>query len=154
MRVRFVSVLAGTALLVLFPLKATAMVLPALFDAPSAARVTASLLLSASLLMLVFFTALRAFLEEHGRPALAAVATIGIAEVDPGDENKDNIGFVLVDGISWGLGLQAAFAAGCLVASALILFVGAFIISRDPRHECHRYDRNHRRHSPFCLVQG
>ena len=41
------------------------------------------------------------------------------------------IGFVLVDGIAGGPGLQAAFAAGCLVAAALTLVVGAWIISRD-----------------------
>lgn len=41
------------------------------------------------------------------------------------------IGFALVDGLSRGLGLQLAFAGGCLVAAALILLLGARLISRD-----------------------
>jgi ABC-type transport system involved in multi-copper enzyme maturation permease subunit len=41
------------------------------------------------------------------------------------------IGFVLVDAISEGVGLQLFFAAGCLVATALTLLVGARLISQD-----------------------
>ncbi len=41
------------------------------------------------------------------------------------------IGFVLVDGISKGVGLQLLYAAGCIVATALTLLLGARLISRD-----------------------
>lgn len=41
------------------------------------------------------------------------------------------IGYALVDGVSWGMGLQLAFALACLVGALLILLVGARIISRD-----------------------
>lgn len=40
-------------------------------------------------------------------------------------------GFVLVDGITRGVVLQLAFAVGCVVATALTLFVGARLISQD-----------------------
>lgn len=43
------------------------------------------------------------------------------------------IGFVLVDGISRGPGLQVLYAAGCVVATALTVLVGARLISRDIR---------------------
>lgn len=41
------------------------------------------------------------------------------------------IGFVLVDGIAKGTGLQVAYAVGCVVATALTLLVGAQLISKD-----------------------
>lgn len=41
------------------------------------------------------------------------------------------IGFVLVDAISEGAGLQSLFASGCLVATAITLLVGARLISQD-----------------------
>lgn len=41
------------------------------------------------------------------------------------------IGAVLIDGLTWGVGLQLAFAVGCLGAAALTLAVGAQLISRD-----------------------
>lgn len=41
------------------------------------------------------------------------------------------IGFILVDGLTKGLLLQTCFAGGCLVGAAVILFVGARLISRD-----------------------
>lgn len=41
------------------------------------------------------------------------------------------IGAVLVDALSWGLGLQLAFAAVCLTVAVIILGVGAQVISRD-----------------------
>ncbi|MFZ5445105.1 MAG: ABC transporter permease [Myxococcota bacterium] len=41
------------------------------------------------------------------------------------------IGGVLIDGLSRGLALQLAFAAGCLVAAGLTLAAGARLISRD-----------------------
>ena len=41
------------------------------------------------------------------------------------------IGFVLVDGISKGVMLQAVYAGGCIVATALTLLVGARLISKD-----------------------
>jgi ABC-type transport system involved in multi-copper enzyme maturation permease subunit len=41
------------------------------------------------------------------------------------------IGFVLVDGISKGVGLQLVYAGGCVVASALTLLFGAWLISKD-----------------------
>lgn len=41
------------------------------------------------------------------------------------------IGYALVDGVSWGLALQAAFAGGCLTVAGVILLVGARVISRD-----------------------
>lgn len=40
-------------------------------------------------------------------------------------------GFVLVDGIAQGALVQLAFAAGCLVAAAATMFLGARLISRD-----------------------
>ena len=43
------------------------------------------------------------------------------------------IGFVLVNGIAQGLALQLGYAVGCLVAAALILLVGARLISEDVR---------------------
>jgi len=41
------------------------------------------------------------------------------------------IGFVLVDGVSEGVGLQVAFALGCAVATLFTLPVGARLISKD-----------------------
>lgn len=41
------------------------------------------------------------------------------------------IGFVLVDGISEGIGLQIGFALGSVVATAITLLVGARLISQD-----------------------
>lgn len=41
------------------------------------------------------------------------------------------IGFALVDATSEGVGLQMAFAGGCIVATAITLLVGARLISRD-----------------------
>ena len=41
------------------------------------------------------------------------------------------IGFVLVDGITNGVTLQIAFASGCIVATALTLLFGAWLISKD-----------------------
>ena len=41
------------------------------------------------------------------------------------------IGFVLVDGIARGAALQVGFAAGCVVATALTLLIGARLISKD-----------------------
>jgi ABC-type transport system involved in multi-copper enzyme maturation permease subunit len=41
------------------------------------------------------------------------------------------IGFVLVDGIPQGVGLQLLFAGGCVVGAALPLLLGARLISRD-----------------------
>jgi hypothetical protein len=41
------------------------------------------------------------------------------------------IGFVLVDGISKGMGLQLFYAGGCIVATVLTLFIGARLISKD-----------------------
>jgi ABC-type transport system involved in multi-copper enzyme maturation permease subunit len=41
------------------------------------------------------------------------------------------IGFVLVDGISKGIGLQIIFAGGCIIAAALTLLIGARLISKD-----------------------
>lgn len=41
------------------------------------------------------------------------------------------IGYVLVDGISKGVGLQVVFAVGCIVAAALVLLFGAWLISTD-----------------------
>jgi ABC-type transport system involved in multi-copper enzyme maturation permease subunit len=41
------------------------------------------------------------------------------------------IGAVLIDGLTRGLGLQLAFAAACLVATAVTLTAGARLLSRD-----------------------
>jgi ABC-type transport system involved in multi-copper enzyme maturation permease subunit len=41
------------------------------------------------------------------------------------------IGFVLVDGIAKGTGLQIGYAVGCVIATALTLLVGAWLISKD-----------------------
>lgn len=41
------------------------------------------------------------------------------------------IGFVLVDGIAEGVGLQLKFIAGCIIAALVTLNVGARLISRD-----------------------
>ena len=41
------------------------------------------------------------------------------------------IGFVLVDGISKGALVQLAFAGGCVVATALTVFIGGRLISKD-----------------------
>ncbi len=41
------------------------------------------------------------------------------------------IGFVLVDAISEGVGLQIAFAVGCVVGAAITLLVGARLISEE-----------------------
>lgn len=41
------------------------------------------------------------------------------------------IGFVLVDGVSQGVLLQAFYAGACLVATTLTLFFGAWLISKD-----------------------
>jgi hypothetical protein len=41
------------------------------------------------------------------------------------------IGFVLVDAVSEGVGLQMLFAGGCIVASTITLLAGARLISQD-----------------------
>lgn len=41
------------------------------------------------------------------------------------------IGFALVDGIKEGMGLQVAFAIGCIIAAAFTLVLGAQLISKD-----------------------
>jgi ABC-type Na+ efflux pump permease subunit len=41
------------------------------------------------------------------------------------------IGYVLVDGIAKGLGLQVVYAGACTVAAALVLLFGAWLISKD-----------------------
>lgn len=79
MRVRLFAGLAIFALAALFFLKAADTVWPALFHPLAQARASASILVGASLLMLLFFSVLRAGLEEGGRRALAAAATIGMA---------------------------------------------------------------------------
>jgi hypothetical protein len=79
MRVRLLAVGATLALVVLFLVKAANVVWPPLSDALPVARASASVLLSASLLMLLFFSVLRTRLEERGSRALAAAATIGMA---------------------------------------------------------------------------
>jgi hypothetical protein len=79
MRVRLLAVSAILALAALFFLKGTAMVWPALFRPLPLARASASVLVVASLLMLLFFAVLRARLEERGHRALVAAATIGMA---------------------------------------------------------------------------
>ena len=42
-----------------------------------------------------------------------------------------SFGFVLVDGISKGTALQVLYAGGCIIAAALTLLFGAWLISRD-----------------------
>ncbi|MFQ5350726.1 MAG: hypothetical protein ACE5EG_09815 [Thermoanaerobaculia bacterium] len=79
MRVRFLAAFAILALASLFLLKAAGKVWPAVLDSLPLARASAAVLLAASLLMLLFFSVLRAGLRERGRRTLAAAATIGMA---------------------------------------------------------------------------
>ncbi len=79
MRLRLLAGLAFVALLTLFVVKGMGTIQPAWFAAPPLDWATATVRLVASLLMLVFFTGLRAELEQRGRQALAAAATIGMA---------------------------------------------------------------------------
>ena len=79
MKLRLLAVLAVVALATLFLVKGADTIWPAWFAAPTMALATAAVRLAASLLMLLFFSGLRAVLEERGRRALAAAATIGMA---------------------------------------------------------------------------
>lgn len=79
MKLRLLAILAFVALVTLFVVKGAGTIRPAWFDGPPLDWATAAVRLGASLLMLLFFTRLRAELEQRGRQALAAAATIGMA---------------------------------------------------------------------------
>lgn len=79
MRLRLLAALALVALAILFLVKGAGTIWPARFAAPPLALAAASVRLAASLLMLLFFSGLRAALEKRGGRALAAAATVGMA---------------------------------------------------------------------------
>lgn len=79
MKLRLLAAMALVALVTLFLVKGAATIRPGWFDGPPLDWATATARLTASLLMLLFFTGLRAELEGRGRQALAAAATIGMA---------------------------------------------------------------------------
>jgi hypothetical protein len=78
-RLRLPALLALLGLALLFGLKGAFSVWPAIFEPVAVARAAAVLQLVASLLMLLFFKALRDRLEARGRRAPAAAATIAMA---------------------------------------------------------------------------
>lgn len=79
MKLRLLAAMALVALVTLFLVKGAGTIRPAWFDGPPLDWAAATVRLAASLLMLLFFTGLRAELEGRGRQALAAAATIGMA---------------------------------------------------------------------------
>lgn len=79
MKLRLLAILALVALATLFLVKGADAVWPGWFDRAPLALPAAAARMAASLLMLVFFTALRASLREQGREALVAAASIGMA---------------------------------------------------------------------------
>ncbi len=79
MRVRLAAMIAMLGLGVLFAFKALGTVVPELFGPLPVARASASVLLAASLGMLLFFSTLRTSLEVGGRRALAFAASVGMA---------------------------------------------------------------------------
>ena len=64
--------------------------------------------------------------------AIAVVVVLGIIAGAKRPERKDDSEqAMLVDAIPKGIGLQLAYATACMVLAALILMVGARLISRD-----------------------
>ena len=90
MPVRVAAVLATVAFSVLFFFKTAVTIWPAAFDSEPLAGASATVLLAASVLMLAFFTTLRSRLEEGGRWALAAAATVGMAGTGIGGHSKSD----------------------------------------------------------------
>ncbi len=79
MSVRLAAALAIVALAAQFCFKAAGAVWPVLFGTLPLAQASAAVLLAGSLLMLLFFAALRSRLLAAGRSALAAASRIGMA---------------------------------------------------------------------------
>ena len=111
MKPRPLALLAVVALAALFLLKGADKVWPAWFDSPPLDLAAASARLAASLLMLLFFSRLRMALEERGRRALAAAATVGMAGAGIGALVDLRVLLVSVDLAS---ATRSALAAGHL----------------------------------------